>query len=150
MKIIIDGDGCPGIPFIEKAAKEENAELVVYATIDHNIKLNYGKVKKVDAGYQSVDMYVMNEAKKGDIVISQDFGVAAMVLGKKAFAISPKGMIFDDSNIERLLFERHLSQKARKAGLRGKNASKRQKEDDLHLYNSVKKVIADAKKKSQE
>lgn len=141
MRIIVDGDGCPGIFYIEKVAKEENIDLLVYSTIDHNINLDYGEVKRVDAGFQSVDMYVINDTKEGDIVISQDFGVAALALGKKAYAISPKGMIFSNDNIERLLFERHLSQKARKAGLRGKNASKRKKEDDINLYNTIKKVI---------
>lgn len=141
MRIIVDGDGCPGISYIEKVAKEENIDLLVYSTIDHNINLDYGEVKRVDAGFQSVDMYVINDTKEGDIVISQDFGVAALALGKKAYAISPKGMIFSNDNIERLLFERHLSQKARKAGLRGKNASKRKKEDDINLYNTIKKVI---------
>lgn len=141
MRIIVDGDGCPGISYIEKVAKEENIDLLVYSTIDHNINLDYGEVKRVDAGFQSVDMYVINDTKEGDIVISQDFGVAALALGKKAYAISPKGMIFSNDNIERLLFERHLSQKARKAGLRGKNASKRKKEDDINLYNIIKKVI---------
>lgn len=141
MRIIVDGDGCPGISYIEKVAKQENIDLLVYSTIDHNINLDYGEVKRVDAGFQSVDMYVINDTKEGDIVISQDFGVAALALGKKAYAISPKGMIFSNDNIERLLFERHLSQKARKAGLRGKNASKRKKEDDINLYNTIKKVI---------
>lgn len=145
MKIIVDGDGCPGMNLIEKVAREEEVELIVYSTIDHNIKLDYGVVKRVDAGFQSVDMYVMNETKKNDVVISQDFGVAAMVLGKKAFAISPKGMVYTNDNIERLLFERHLSAKARRAGLRGKNASKRTKEDDMRFYESVKGLVKEAK-----
>ncbi|MGL4654509.1 MAG: YaiI/YqxD family protein [Sarcina sp.] len=146
MKIIVDGDGCPGMNLIEKVAREESVELIVYSTVDHNIKLDYGTVKRVDAGFQSVDMYVMNEAKKNDVVISQDFGVAAMVLGKKAYAISPKGMIYTNDNIERLLFERHLSGKARRAGLRGgKNPSKRTKEDDIRFYEVIKKVVKEAK-----
>ena len=145
MKIIVDGDGCPGMSYIERVAKEEAVELIVYSTVDHNIQLDYGIVKRVDAGFQSVDMYVMNEAKKNDVIISQDFGVAAMVLGKKAFAISPKGMVYTDENIERLLFERHLSQKARKAGLRGKNTSKRTKDDDLKFYETIKRVVRGAK-----
>ena len=145
MKIIVDGDGCPGMKFIEKVAREEEVELIVYATIDHNIIVDYGTVKRVDKGFQSVDMYVINETKAGDVVISQDFGVAAMVLGKKGFAISPKGKVYTDNNIDRLLFERHLSQKARKAGLRSKGASKRTKEDDLKLYEVIKSVVRRAK-----
>lgn len=145
MKIIVDGDGCPGMKYIEKVAVEEEVELIVYATVDHNITLDYGTVKRVDKGFQSVDMYVVNETKAGDVVISQDFGVAAMVLGKKAHAVSPKGRIYTNDNIDRLLFERHLSQKARKAGLRSKGASKRTKEDDIKLYNVIKSVVHKAK-----
>lgn len=145
MKIIVDGDGCPGMKYIEKLAKEERIDLVVYSTIDHNITLDYGIVKRVDKGFQSVDMYVINETHENDVVVSQDFGVAAMALGKKAFAVSPKGMVFSDDNIDRLLFERHMSQKARRAGLKGKNASKRKSEDDLRLYETLKKVVQKAK-----
>ncbi|MGL5633739.1 MAG: YaiI/YqxD family protein [Sarcina sp.] len=145
MKVIVDGDGCPGMEYIQKAAKENGVSLVVYATIDHNINLDYGVSKVVDAGFQSVDMYVVNECVKNDIVITQDFGVAAMALGKGAYALSPKGMSFTNENIDRLLFERHLSQKARKAKLRGKNASKRKLEDNLSLYNNLIKVIQEAK-----
>ncbi|MGL4992453.1 MAG: DUF188 domain-containing protein [Sarcina sp.] len=146
MKIIVDGDGCPGMKYIQKAAKEEIIELVVYTTIDHNINLDYGIVKIVDKGFQSVDMYVANETKKNDIVISQDFGVAAMALGKKAFAISPKGMQFTNDNIDRLLFERHMSQKARRGGFKSKNTSKRNLQDDLNLYESIKLVIKFARR----
>ncbi|MGL4741547.1 MAG: YaiI/YqxD family protein [Sarcina sp.] len=141
MKVIVDGDGCPGMDYIQKAAKECDVDLVVYATIDHNINLDYGVSKVVDAGFQSVDMYVVNECTKNDVVITQDFGVAAMVLGKGAYALSPKGMSFTNENIDRLLFERHLSQKARKVKMRGKNPSKRKSEDNLNLYNNLIKII---------
>lgn len=149
MRVIVDGDGCPGIKYIEKACKEDDVELIVYSTIDHNISLSYGEKRIVDAGYQSVDMYVMNESKTNDIIVTQDYGVAAMVLGKKAYAINPKGKIYDDDNIERLLFERHLSQKARKSGYRGKGPSKRTDEDNLKLYNGIKKLIRIGKEKTQ-
>ncbi|MGL5616749.1 MAG: YaiI/YqxD family protein [Sarcina sp.] len=149
MRVIIDGDGCPGIKFIEKACKEEAVELIVFSTIDHNISLSYGEKKVVDAGFQSVDMYVMNEAKKDDIIVTQDYGVAAMVLGKKSYALNTKGQSYDNDNIERLLFERHLSQKARRAGARSKGPSKRKAEDNLKLYEAVKRTIKKAKEKTQ-
>ena len=141
MKIIIDGDACPSISKIELIGKKYGIPVEIFCDINHYIVSDYAKVSVVDSGFQSVDMYVINNTKKDDIVVTQDFGVAALALGKKAYAISPKGMIFSNDNIERLLFERHLSQKARKAGLRGKNASKRKKEDDINLYNTIKKVI---------
>jgi uncharacterized protein len=145
MKIIVDADACPGKDLIEKAAKENNIEIIMYCDISHVLKSDYSTIKYMDKGFQSVDMAVANEAKKGDIVVSQDYGVAAMVLGKKAYAISPKGFIYDNDNIDKLLFERHISAKVRRGG--GKTAShkKRTKEDDDRLYNNLLKLIFRAK-----
>ncbi|MCT8976307.1 YaiI/YqxD family protein [Clostridium sp. CX1] len=145
MKILVDADACPGKDLIEKAAKENGLEVVMFCDISHIITTNYSTVKYMDKGFQSVDMAVANEAKKGDIVVSQDYGVAAMVLGKKAYAISPKGYIYDDNNIEKLLFERHISAKVRKGGGRTSNPKKRNKEDDERLYYNLLKLINQAK-----
>jgi uncharacterized protein YaiI (UPF0178 family) len=141
MRIIVDGDACPGISIIEKIAKKYEAELVVYCDIYHNIELDYGDVKKVDKGFQSVDMYVVNKCVQDDIVISQDYGVAAMCLGKKAYVISPKGYIYSNNNIDKLLFERHLNVKARKGGYKTSNPKKRVKEDDDRLEVSIESII---------
>lgn len=141
MKIIVDGDGCPGKYYIEKAAKEYNTEVLIICDINHIITSDYSKVLYVDSGFQSVDMYVLNKASKGDIIVTQDYGVAAMVLGKACFAINTKGQVYDDDNIERLLFERHLAQKARKAGKRGGTHKKRTEEDDLRLYETLKRLL---------
>ena len=80
MKIIIDGDACPGISIIEKVAKSYKVEVVIFCDINHFIQSDYSAVKIVDSGFQSVDMYVVNETKENDIVISQDYGVAAICL----------------------------------------------------------------------
>ena len=116
MKIIIDGDACPSIPIIEKIAKKYNIDVLIYCDFNHYIQSNYSEVKIVDSGFQSVDMHVVNSASKDDIVISQDYGVAAMCLRKKAYVINPKGYIYSEKNIDRLLEERHISQKIRRAG----------------------------------
>ncbi|MPN58141.1 hypothetical protein SDC9_205842 [bioreactor metagenome] len=86
-------------------------------------------------------MKIANEAKAQDIVVTQDYGVAAMVLGKKAYAISPKGNIYNNDNIDKLLFERHLSAKVRRGG--GKTAShkKRSSEDDTRLKENLIRLI---------
>lgn len=144
MRIIVDGDACPGRQYIEKAAKENNIEVIIFCTYDHMIQSDYSKVILVDSGFQSVDMRVVNETKNKDIIITQDYGVAAMVLSKGAFAISPKGHIYSNENIDKLLFERHLSHKARSAGLKGKNPTKRKKEDDEKLYNNLIYLIKKA------
>ncbi|NME83148.1 YaiI/YqxD family protein [Clostridium sp. SM-530-WT-3G] len=141
MKIIIDGDACPGISIIENIAKKYSIEVIVYCDYNHFIQSDYSIVKTVDSGFQSVDMYVINQAKAGDIIVSQDYGVAAICLSKKCSVINPKGYIYNESNIERMLEERHLSQKIRRSGGRTSNPKKRTKEDDLRLQCNLQKLI---------
>lgn len=145
MKIIIDGDACPSKNIIEKAAKEYEIDLLIFCSIDHMITSDYAEVRYVDKGSQMVDMKVANEAKKNDIVITQDYGVAAMVLPRGVFAIGPKGNIYSNENIDTLLLQRHLSAKARRAGQKTTNPKKRIKEDDEKLYHNLVKLIKQAK-----
>ena len=141
MKIIIDGDACPGISIIEKVAITRNIPVKLYCDIHHFIQSDYIDVKIVDSGFQSVDMYVMNEAKSGDIVVSQYYGVAAICLSRKAGVINPKGYIYNEDNIQRLLEERHISQKIRRGGGKTSNPKKRVKEDDIRLEKNLIKLI---------
>ncbi|GAA0717826.1 YaiI/YqxD family protein [Clostridium malenominatum] len=141
MRILVDADACPGRNLIEKAAKENNISVIMYCDMNHILNSDYSEIKYVEAGFQSVDMVIANETKAGDIVVTQDFGVAAMCLGKKAYAVSPKGFIYDNDNIDRLLFERHIGAKVRKAGGRTSNPKKRSKEDDERLYRNLVKLI---------
>lgn len=141
MRIIVDADSCPRRDIIEKAAKENNIEVIMYCDISHTITSEYSVVKVVDSGFQSVDIKIANETQNGDIVVTQDYGVAAMALAKGAFAISPKGYIYDDNNIDRLLFERHISYKARMSGEKTSNPKKRTDKDDERLYINLIKLI---------
>jgi len=141
MRIIVDADACPGRDIIENLGKEYGLEVIMYCDLNHFLSSDYCSIKYVDSGFQSVDMAVANEAKVNDIVVTQDFGVAAMVLGKRAYSISPKGYIYDNENIERLLFERHISQKVRRGGGKTSNPKKRSREDDERLYNNLEKLI---------
>ena len=141
MRIIVDGDACPGISIIENIAKKYKLELIVFCDINHYIYLEYGEVKVVDSGFQSVDMYVINICKGKDLVITQDYGVAAIALGKGAYAINPKGYYYNEENIDRLLEERHISQKIRRAGGKTNNPKKRTKDDDIRLEKNLIKLI---------
>ena len=141
MKIIIDGDACPGISIIEKIAQKNDIPVVIYCDINHFIQSDYSEVKVVESGFQSVDMYVMNATESGDIIISQDYGVAAICLSKKAKVINPKGYIYTEENIDRLLEERHLSQKIRRGGGKTSNPKKRTEADDLRLEKNLIKSI---------
>lgn len=143
MRIIVDADACPGRDIIEKVAKEKELEVIMFCDLNHILRSEYSIIRYVDSGFQSVDMAVANESKKDDIVITQDYGVAAMGLAKGAFAISPRGSIYDDENIDRLLFERHIAQKVRRGGGKGKGANhkKRSSEDDDRLEKNLRKLV---------
>lgn len=147
MKILVDGDACPGRHIIERIAKKYDIKVIIYCDINHDIESDYSEVLRVDAGFQSVDMYLINKTEKDDIVITQDFGVAAMALSRKAKALSPKGNEFSNENIDRLLFERHLSSKARRGGKRTGTIKKRTSKDDDKLQRTLEKMILDYKMK---
>lgn len=141
MRIIIDGDACPGISIIEKVAKIYKVEVVIFCDINHFIQSDYSTVKIVDSGFQSVDMYVINETSKNDIVISQDYGIAAICLGKNAEVINPKGYIYHEENIDTLLDLRHMSQKIRRLCGKSTNHKKRTFEDDKRLEKNLTLII---------
>ncbi|MDD7795753.1 YaiI/YqxD family protein [Clostridium sp. 'White wine YQ'] len=148
MRILVDADGCPGRSIIEKLAGEYNIPLFLYCDINHNITLSYGEVVVLDKGYQSVDMCIANKCIKGDLVITQDYGLASLILGKGGIPINPNGMIYTNENIDRLLFERHLSAKARRAGGKTSNHRKRTSNDDEMLYKSIEKIIKNSMENS--
>ena len=141
MKIIVDGDACPGISIITKIAKEYGLDVIIYCDINHYITVDYGEVRVVDSGFQSADMKVVNECTTGDIIISQDYGVAAICLGKKADVISPKGYIYTNENITAMLEQRHLSQRIRRGGGKTPNTKKRTIEDDNRLEKNLSYLL---------
>ena len=141
MRIIVDGDACPGISIIENIARQYKLDLILYCDINHYINLEYGEVKVVDSGFQSVDMYILNVCREKDIIITQDYGVAAICLSKKSYVINPKGYYYNEENIDRLLEERHISQKIRRAGGKTNNPKKRTKDDDIRLEKNLLKLI---------
>jgi len=86
-------------------------------------------------------MAIANEIKKNDILITQDFGLATLALTHSAYAVHPKGMIYNNNNIEQLLFERYLNNKSRKQNIHIKGPKKRKEEDNTNLINSLKKCL---------
>ena len=91
-------------------------------------------------GADAVDFVLVNRVKKGDIVVTQDYGLAAMVLAKRGYAIDQNGRWYTSENIDQLLDSRHMSKKIRQAGGRLKGPKKRQKEDDEKFEKSFNKL----------
>jgi uncharacterized protein len=101
----------------------------------------YSEVITVDQGRDSVDIALANRIGHGDIIVTQDYGVAAMALSKHALALNQNGMVYDTENIDRLLFERFLSQKVRRSGGKTSNPRKRIREDDERFERALRTLI---------
>ena len=140
MKILVDADACPVKNIIEKVARELNLQVVMFIDTNHVLESDYSKVEIIGAGKDAVDMALINCCLKDDIVISQDYGVAAMALAKGAKCLNQDGLVYNENNIDMLLFQRHESQKARRAGYRTSNHKKRSAEDDKSFESSLRKM----------
>ena len=113
--ILVDADACPVVRQVEAAARLHHLPLILLCDEHHLMYSDYAQVRHVSSGADAVDIALMNLCKCGDIVVTQDYGVAAMALGKAAYAIHHSGKRYTDDNIEQLLMERHLAKKARRA-----------------------------------
>lgn len=130
MKIFIDGDGCPVVNIAIKIAKENNIECILLSDTAHEFNRDDIEVITVSKGADSVDFALVNMLKKGDIVVTQDYGLAAMCLAKQAIGLNQNGTIYNNDNIDSLLFTRYLSKKIRMAGGKTKGPAKRDKKND--------------------
>lgn len=114
MKIYVDADGCPVVDIAIKLAKEYKLEIIVVKNYAHIINDDYATIVTVDISRDSADYYIVNKVKKGDIVISQDYGFAAMAMSKEAICITQNGLVISNENIDGMLNSRHINQKMRR------------------------------------
>ena len=114
MTIYIDADACPVIKIVEQVARQYNIPVTLLCDTNHVLSSDYSDVKIIGAGADAVDFALISMLEKGanDVVVTQDYGVAAMALGKNAFAIHQSGKWYTNENIDMMLMERHLSKKA--------------------------------------
>jgi uncharacterized protein YaiI (UPF0178 family) len=145
MQILVDADACPVKEIIIKNARKYGIPVTMIIDTSHQLFDNYSTIITVDKARDSVDIKLINLVKNGDIVVTQDYGVAAMGLAKGARALNQNGLIYSENNIDRLLFERHLGQKVRRAGGRTGGIRKRTKENDEDFEKALIKLIQDVK-----
>lgn len=143
MKILVDADACPVVNIVEQIAKQNNIPCTLLCDTNHVMSSDYSEVKIIGAGADAVDFALINTCKRGDIVVTQDYGVAAMALGKGAYGIHQSGKWYTNENIDQMLMERYLVKKARtgkgKSHLKG--PSKRTEEDDMRFEESFVKLV---------
>ena len=143
MRVFVDADSCPVVGIIEKVAREHNVPVTLLCDTNHVLFSDYSEVIVVGAGADAVDYKLIGICHKVDIVVSQDYGVSAMALGKGAYAIHQSGKWYTNENIDQMLMERHLNKKARRASRKNhlKGPRKRTSEDNERFRESFEKMI---------
>ena len=127
MKIFIDADGCPVVKNTISIAEKHNIEVFVVSDTAHYFNLSYGTLITVSTDSDSADYKIANLITSGDILVTQDYGLAAMALSRGARVLNQDGLIFTNDNIDALLLSRHESSKLRRSGIRTKGPKKRTK-----------------------
>ncbi len=130
MKIYIDADGCPVVRNTLKIAKNFDVSCVIVCDTAHRIELDGAETIVVSQGADSVDFRLVNLITTGDIVITQDYGLAAMCLGKNAIVLHQDGKQYSEENISGLLEFRAIGKKIRRSGGRTKGMPKRTLQQD--------------------
>lgn len=140
IRIYVDADACPVKGIIENVAREFELPVTMIIDTSHQLYSEYSEILTVSKAPDAVDLALINRCSPGDIIVTQDYGVATLALGKKAYAIHQNGKIYTNENIELMLFERHISGKARRAGKHYKSIPKRTREDDERFEKSFRKL----------
>lgn len=142
MRILVDADACPVKQEIVAAARRFATPVIMVASYSHRLMPEEGvEIVQVDPSDQAVDLYIANRMRPGDIVITQDFGVAALALGRGALAMSFRGQPYTADNIDFLLASRHARSKARRGGVRMKGPRAMTESDRQIFLHHLTKVL---------
>lgn len=141
MQIFVDADACPVKDIIVRMARQKNIPVIMLIDTSHELNDGYSTIITVEKAKDSVDMALINMVKSGDVVVTQDYGLAAMALGKAAKVLNQNGLVYTDENIDSLLMTRHLGQKIRRNGGRTKGPGKRTREDNERFAIALEATI---------
>ena len=146
MKVLVDADACPVTDIVIEVSKKHGVPVVLYTDTNHVLFSDYAEVRTIGAGADAVDFALVNGTEAGDLVVTQDYGLAAMVLAKKAYGINQFGKVYTEENIEDLLTRRAITKDARRKGghVKIKGARKRTHQDDEHFRDAFEKLLETA------
>lgn len=150
MKIYIDADGCPVVKSTVKIAGEFQISCVIICDTSHRIELDGAETIVVSQGADSVDFRLVNMISAGDMVITQDYGLASMCLGKRAVVLHQDGKQYTEENITGLLEFRAIGKKIRRSGGRTKGMPKRTQELNIAFENVLRKLLAELAEKQKD
>ena len=141
MRVLMDGDGCPVVRIAAEECKKRHIECLVFCDTAHEMRREDITLLTFDKGADSVDYALAGRVRPGDIVVTQDYGVASMCLARGAQVLHQDGWEYTQWNIDALLLERHEAQKFRQSGGRTKGASKRKREQDQLFRQGLVRLL---------
>lgn len=141
MRVFIDADGCPVTRLAIEISERMNIPVTVVKNHSHLIDDDYALVVTVDNSRDSADFYIANNALKGDVVITQDNGLAAMCLARGALPINQNGVMITADNIDAMLYSRHVHRELRQRGIYTSKAVKRSKDQDESFRTTFRKLL---------
>ena len=141
VRVLVDADACPVKEIILRLAKQRSIPVIMVIDTSHELDDGYSTIITVDKGSDSGDYAIANMATCYDIVVTQDYGLAAMILAKGASAINQNGLVYTNENIDNLLQRRYIGQKIRLRVGRTKGPKKRSREYDKRFENAFDKML---------
>lgn len=144
MRVFIDGDGCPVVDIAVQLCRKYNVSCFIFCDTAHELHRDGAQTFTFDKGADSVDFAIANRVASGDLVITQDYGLASMCLAKGAKILHQDGWEYTQWNIDALMFQRHESRKFRMSGGRVKGPQKRTQQQDSAFRESCLKIIQNA------
>lgn len=141
MKILVDADACPRnvLKVCQEAGRQHDIEVWTVASFNHEINSEHHVI--VGNASQEADIKVMNLSQPGDIVVTQDWGLAAMLLGKGAYVLNPLGQEYSQQNMEFMLEVREAKARYRRGGGRTPGPKKRSASDDQRFTAALNQLI---------
>ncbi|WP_338421055.1 YaiI/YqxD family protein [Mesobacillus harenae] len=141
--VFVDADSCPVKDEIVELTSKYSMEPVFVASYAH-VKNDTGREKWifVDTGKEAADLYIMNAAHRGDVAVTQDIGLASTLLAKGVYVLSPRGILFEEADIQTALDIRYLSAKARRQGMYGKGPKAFTQEDRQRFVTNLTKILS--------
>jgi len=149
--VYIDGDACPVIRDAISISRSHSIPVVVVGNETQNLarfKERPGlETVQVAGGRDAADFAIVERLEPGDVVVTQDLGLAAMALGRGAAAISPRGRVHTSATIDMELAVRHAEQRHRRAGGRTRGPSAMDEDDRERFRHALSRLLSDAEKR---
>jgi uncharacterized protein YaiI (UPF0178 family) len=142
-RILVDADACPVVRLVEQIACRHGVPVTLICDDNHVMFSDTSEVRIVGAGADAVDFALINLCRAGDIVVTQDYGVAALALGRGAQAIHQSGKLYTADNIDGMLMQRHIARKVRMSSGKHhfKGPKKRTREDDEAFCRAFEPLV---------